>query len=250
VQAARLGLALSLVLALTGTAVALQRSAASSPGVQAATLAAAEPVAAPAPPPPVACHDQPVATQAPGSTAAIPLKAPARAAAPAPPPTVTSVTTTLPAPTPSLVDAGCHPTPDQVAAAQKLVSDTRNAIVARYRRASDAALDDYKPNTIDDSTKTRVWHYTNDQNASDGRILDPTHPEGLLYGRTDRHGLVLIGAFYLMEDPSMHGPEVGGCLTRWHVHQAGAVEMLHVWTVDMPGGPFTNNWDPNYIAGL
>jgi hypothetical protein len=80
-------------------------------------------------------------------------------------------------------------------------------------------------------------------------VLDPARPEGLLYGRTDHHGLVLIGAFYLME-PGEHGPQPGGCLTTWHTHNGNGIEMLHVWTVDMPGGPFANEWDPAYIASL
>ena len=52
----------------------------------------------------------------------------------------------------------------------------------------------------------------------------------------------------------MHGPAVGGCLTHWHAHPNGdgnqSPEMLHVWTVDMPGGHFTENPDGAYIRQL
>ena len=251
-RAARLGLASSLLLALIGSAVAVARTTALPPNRREAALAVTSAVTAPATPPPVACHDAPAATQAPGGpvlslhTAAAPP-----AAAPVARPVTTSATAAPPTTAPPAVSGdGCTPTAEQIAAAQKLISDTRSAITARYERAPDAVVDDYKPNTNDESGKTRVWHYTNDHDAHDGRILDPAHPEGLLYGRTDHHGLVLIGAFYLMEDPNVHGPEIGGCLTRWHVHKAGAVEMLHVWIVDMPGGPFAEAPDPSYIASL
>ena len=92
-------------------------------------------------------------------------------------------------------------------------------------------------------------HYGNQANLSDGRTPDPSAPEGLLYGRTDHHGVVLLGAFYAT-DPGQAPPDVAGCLTPWHVHAPGAPAMLHVWIVDMPGGPFTGNMDPHYIATL
>src|SRR5437763_15526477 len=87
--------------------------------------AAGGPVNTPAatPPTPLACHDQPVATQAAGSSIAVPLKG-ATAAKPATPqpasqPTPTSVVT-VPAAAPSATPdpGGCHPTPEQAAAAQ------------------------------------------------------------------------------------------------------------------------------------
>ena len=76
---------------------------------------------------------------------------------------------------------------------------------------------------------------------------------------------ILLGAMFLMES-GQPGPMVGGCLTQWHVHEnlcladqggrmVGVVdangscpagssnrvtpEMLHVWGIDIPGGPFS-----------
>jgi hypothetical protein len=75
----------------------------------------------------------------------------------------------------------------------------------------------------------------------------------------------LIGVMYLTNHPGEFGPEVGGCLTRWHVHtnvcwsvttlqpvrelEPGETcgtdtflyippPALHVWLADVPGGRF------------
>jgi hypothetical protein len=107
-------------------------------------------------------------------------------------------------------------------------------------------------------------HYSSAANVLDGKVLDPTRPESLLYTFTSR-GPVLVGVMYLTNLPGEFGPEIGGCLTRWHVHtnvcwsmatfqpvnQLAAGETcatgtfpyipppaLHVWLVDVPGGRF------------
>ena len=86
-----------------------------------------------------------------------------------------------------------------------------------------------------------------------------------MYASTDR-GPVLVAAIYLMNRSGEPGRAVGGCLTRWHVHddlcsanpakglitglrpEGGACPrgqvpwaappMLHTWLIDVPGGPF------------
>jgi hypothetical protein len=103
--------------------------------------------------------------------------------------------------------------------------------------------------------------------VTDGRVLDPTRPEGLLYAHTNR-GPVVVAAVYLMNHAGEPGGAVGGCLTHWHEHhelcssdpakgkitgvrnQQGrcppgqvpwaAPPMLHTWVIDIPGGPFTH----------
>ncbi|MBV9039960.1 MAG: hypothetical protein JOZ68_03090 [Acidimicrobiia bacterium] len=252
---------LSVLLAATGSAVALQRSGAATPS-GAALVAATAPAGsaappattAPATPPPTfACHDAPAATQAADGSPAIRLRAAAK-------PT-TSTTTVAPVSTPapaapaamsaaaapSLADASCHPTPDQAAAAQKLVDDTRAAI-ARFDRPSDAVMAGYVASWSDNSAYTHVAHYTNWNYWNDGRVFDPNHVEGLLYGYTARHGTILLGAFYLAEGDNK--PDPGGCLMQWHQHNGSGPWMMHVWTVPMPGGPFDPDPDPAYIASL
>ncbi|MBV8236432.1 MAG: hypothetical protein JO075_12090 [Acidimicrobiia bacterium] len=275
----RLSLALlALALAVTGSVAAIQRSlgpnpsaaaiVASSSSAGAAATAAGEPTpnpSAPSPTPIFGCHDAPVATQGPGDAAPTRLGAsgPATATVPA---TASGAPTTSSAPagsaqpgaaavattggaaaggTPAGGTAACNPTPEQAAAAQKLVDDTRAAI-ARFPTPADAVAAGYVVSWSDNSTYTRVSHYANWSYWNDG--LDPSHVEGLLYGYTQHHGTLLIGGFYLADGDQR--PDPGGCLMHWHQHDGQGPWMLHVWTVPMPGGPFAENPDPAYIASL
>jgi hypothetical protein len=109
-------------------------------------------------------------------------------------------------------------------------------------------------------------HYGNVKYITDDHILDPEHPEILMYYPTSK-GLKLAGYMFLVRRPDAHGPQIGGPLTLWHYHvwqQARCLlggiyvvglpaegglcaqgvpghqspEMLHVWLVDHPDGPF------------
>jgi hypothetical protein len=110
-----------------------------------------------------------------------------------------------------------------------------------------------------------VKHYFNAVYVTDGRVLDPARPEGLLYAYTTR-GPVLVAAVYLMNRAEEPGRAVGGCLTQWHTHYNfcssdpanglidgvrrqgrgcppgqvswAAPPMLHTWMIDLPGRPF------------
>jgi hypothetical protein len=88
---------------------------------------------------------------------------------------------------------------------------------------------------------------------ADGRVLDPTRPETLVYWRGAGDRLVLVGVMFTAAKGAP-GPAVGGPITRWHDHEtcrdpatrerlgrpvdgacpAGQVhrrsgEMMHVW---------------------
>jgi hypothetical protein len=158
----------------------------------------------------------------------------------------------------------CQPTSAQVAAANQLVADTRGGL-ARFADLRDARRAGYAPHV---RARSAIKHYFKAAYVTDGRVLDPTWPEGLLYAHSD-HGPVLVAAVYLMSRPGELGREVGGCLTRWHAHDdlcssdpakgmisgvrtrsgrcppgqvawAGPL-FLHVWTIDVPGGPFASH---------
>jgi hypothetical protein len=99
--------------------------------------------------------------------------------------------------------------------------------------------------------------------------LNPAHPSSLVYAiNVPRHAPILLGAMYI-ENGRVNGPQVGGGLTRWHSHLVlcehhrptvagfgvqlrGACnpaawqdtytgQMLHVWVVPYPGGPFSDD---------
>jgi hypothetical protein len=155
----------------------------------------------------------------------------------------------------------CQPTSAQVAAANQLAADTRGGLT-RFADLRDARRAGYAPHV---RASRPLKHYFKAAYVTDGRVLDPTRPEGLWYAHTDR-GPVLVAAVYLMNRAGEPGREVGGCLTRWHVHDElcssdpakgmisgartrggrcppgqvawAAPPLLHVWTIDVPGGPF------------
>jgi hypothetical protein len=102
----------------------------------------------------------------------------------------------------------------------------------------------------------RFLHVPNPAWRGDGRVLDPTRPETLVYWRAPGDRLVLVGVMYTAARGAP-GPAVGGSITRWHDHEscrdpatraklgrpvAGACppgqvyrrsgEMMHVWFTD------------------
>jgi hypothetical protein len=158
----------------------------------------------------------------------------------------------------------CRPTAVQSRAARKLATDTRGGLT-RFADLRDARRAGYAPHV---RARRATKHYFKAAYVTDGRVLDPTRPEGLFYAHTDR-GPVLVAAVYLMNRAGEPGREVGGCLTRWHVHDdlcsrdpakgmisgvrtrsgscpPGQVAwagppFLHAWTIDVAGGPFAQH---------
>jgi len=139
--------------------------------------------------------------------------------------------------------------------AGRLVRSTR-AQVARYGDVRAALAAGYRPQQTDGA----VVHYVNARYLDDGRVLDPRRPESLVYLR-GRSGLRLVAAMFLMAKPGEQGPAIGRSRAGWHTHTscwgiAGlgipvpggpcppgtssvqTAEMLHVWLVDVSGGPF------------
>jgi hypothetical protein len=166
--------------------------------------------------------------------------------------------------------ASCQPTFAQMSAAIKLVADTRHDL-ARFTSLRGALAAGYAPHV---HRREALKHYFNPAYVTDGRVLDPARPEGLLAAHTDR-GPVVVAAVYLMNRADEPARAVGGCLTQWHVHhnlcssdpangmisglrtQGGrcppgqvswaAPPMLHTWVIDIPGGPFTNQFSSDAV---
>jgi len=159
----------------------------------------------------------------------------------------------------------CAPTPDQVAAAFRLVTDTKRG-VAPFANLRAALAAGYVPHH---HALEAVKHYFNPAYVTDGRVLDPTRPEGLMYAYTNR-GAIPVAAVYLMNRAGEPGRAVGGCLTQWHTHDNlcstdpakgtitglhlpggpcphgqvrwAAPPMMHAWLIDVPGGPFASQF--------
>jgi hypothetical protein len=151
-------------------------------------------------------------------------------------------------------------TAEQSAAAFELAAATQLAVEA-YTDLADAEAAGYVPITPPDAL---LVHYGNPTFLADGVDLDPERPESLLYvfgpgGRT-----FLVGAMFLWGGEG-EAVQPGGCLTQWHDHtdlclapgagMVGFVDaegrcpegsvnevtpvMMHVWTIPMPAGPFS-----------
>jgi hypothetical protein len=158
----------------------------------------------------------------------------------------------------------CQPTSAESGAATRLVADTRQG-AARFADPQDALAAGYLPHV---NAIESVKHHFNPAYVTDGRVLDPARPEGLLYAYTTR-GVVLVAAVYLMNHAGEPGRAVGGCLTQWHAHDTfcssdpadGKIDgvrrrggrcppgqvpwtappMLHTWVIDLPAGPFAGH---------
>jgi hypothetical protein len=171
-----------------------------------------------------------------------------------------------------------QPTAAELAAAAKLVADTK-AAVARYVDLKIAIASGYQPLEPPDF---QIVHYVNPSYMNDTDILRPDHVQSLIYYNA-KQGPVLIGAMYIMPRRGMPGPEVGGPLTVWHQHSnicfdnttgmavafahsgffdnndksgsclRGSTNkttplMLHVWLIDNPGGPFASDMEPQVLG--
>ena len=112
-------------------------------------------------------------------------------------------------------------------------------------------------------------HYQNRAFVFDDKILDADRPEFLMYRDTPR-GKLLVGFMYFTRSLEEHGPTLGGSLAPWHYHPwngrgycaeggilpvsrpdgqgrcprgervSRSAEMLHVWLVDHPLGPYAD----------
>jgi hypothetical protein len=111
------------------------------------------------------------------------------------------------------------------------------------------------------------WHYVNTAYALDEKQLDPDRPEVLMFYDTPA-GKRLAAFMFLARGIADHGRQIGGPLTLWHFHvwaqpkcfgeawfvvgepdsdgrcengvlASRSPEMLHVWLIDHPSGPFS-----------
>ena len=162
-------------------------------------------------------------------------------------------------------------TPAQQAAAAKLYAETAAAI-APYRDWRVAWAAGYRPGGSQSMPST---HWMNQRYVDAGYVMDPHHPQGLVYANT-KHGPELLGAMFQMRKIGEFGPDPGGPLTAWHEHEdicftpfglefslmtptatcpLGAIDitapaMLHVWIVDNPAGRFAVDIDERLVKQI
>ncbi len=163
------------------------------------------------------------------------------------------------------------PTQQEWGAANELYRQTKRAIEP-YQDWHAAWAAGYRPGGSQTLPST---HWMNQRYVDAGYVMDPQHPQGLVYANT-KHGPVLLGAMFQMQRIGEFGPDPGGPVTAWHQHQnicftpfgfefslltptstcpLGAIDisapaMLHVWIVDNPSGPFAIDLDPTLVKKI
>lgn len=158
------------------------------------------------------------------------------------------------------------------AAAQLLLEQTKLG-TRQFTDLSAALTAGYKVVTPPDEP---IVHYVNPAYLATGDTLNPERPESLIYG-TSAKGPILLAAMYIAHRIGQPGPDIGGPLTLWHAHSnlcfstrtniidgftdaagncpagsfsSGTPEMLHVWVVDNPNGPFSTDMNPQALVKL
>lgn len=164
---------------------------------------------------------------------------------------------------------GPPPTAQQRAAARELAERTKAATL-RYRDLAVARAEGYRPAGPAEGMQV---HFAHKGHQEDGRTLDPQAPEQLVYAVRGGRSL-LLGVVFQVPVAGERGPAIGGSSTRWHAHDVcvgllppgfGVVspfgtcpgltvaltlpEMIHVWVVDPPGGPYAEHLDDAWVAG-
>lgn len=121
---------------------------------------------------------------------------------------------------------------DQTFAATRGFTDINQALAAGY------LLRDKSLAKVAEGAK--VVHVPNPAYREDGRILDPTRPEHLLYRVQGDGSLALAGAMFTVPK-DQYAPSVGGGIGVFHRHSGGGTHvstgvepggMMHVWFVD------------------
>jgi hypothetical protein len=130
---------------------------------------------------------------------------------------------------------------EQRAVADKLLSDVRATLTA-YADVDKAVAAGYRAPR---KPRGPLAHYLNVSYARDGKVLDPQHPEGLVYFTGGKGKPVLLGAFFVAPKGAAV-PSDAGDLVVWHTHNPSCPDffvtkdkpcldtrrMLHTWTFD------------------
>jgi hypothetical protein len=155
-------------------------------------------------------------------------------------------------------------TKKQQARAEQLIAVTLHHL-PRWADTAQAEADGY--HSIGDAA-TGYEHYVNRELINDDKILDPEHPESLVYQVVDGEKTLVAAMYMLTDDDTLDDvPDVGGKLTQWHIHndlcftpdpvapkvgglrnaegecnpplvKGSEAPMLHVWIVPHECGPF------------
>ena len=116
----------------------------------------------------------------------------------------------------SLVGGDPDATPEQRAAAEKLLADTKAGF---WQWTDEKAVHAAGFRSIGDGG-TGTEHLVNWNWINDDVVLDPNHPESLVFDTVPDGTRRLAAAMYKVPagTPDAEVPDVGGTLTQWHIH--------------------------------
>jgi hypothetical protein len=81
-----------------------------------------------------------------------------------------------------------------------------------------------------------MMHVGNKAKQSDGKVLDPSAPETLMYGYEGDGHWMLMGVMYVAaESYPQAPPDPGGPITRWHYHSKSGGQGLMMHIFFLPG---------------
>jgi hypothetical protein len=81
-----------------------------------------------------------------------------------------------------------------------------------------------------------MLHVLNRANLHDGKVLDPSAPETLMYTYTGHNNWKLVGVMYIANEAYPQAPpDPGGPITRWHYHDMGGGKSLMMHVFFVPG---------------
>jgi len=86
-----------------------------------------------------------------------------------------------------------------------------------------------------------MLHVGNESNRRDGKVLDPSAPETLMYSYQGQGHWTLVGVMYTANESYPQAPpDPGGPITRWHYHDksGGQKLMMHIFFV--PGNDLSH----------
>lgn len=109
-------------------------------------------------------------------------------------------------------------TPAQRAKAQALL-DRSIAETRKYTDAAAAKAAGYRVDAAAAKPGVKFLHAGNPAYRSDGKLVDPTRPESLIYWPNPQGKFILVGVLYVVPKGTAP-PDVAGPITRWHSHQA------------------------------
>jgi hypothetical protein len=175
---------------------------------------------------------------------------------------------------------GATPSPEQKRAADDLVARCRAAAAAHGWRDYEKGIADgfHPPRGSDGSVNPHDHHHRNHAYLLDDRVLDCDRPEYLMYHPGADGTKELVGFMFFARTPTERGPQIGGPLTVWHFHKWSiaqcmvdgiidvgwaldgrcekgvpshrSAEMLHVWLIDRPNGPFSTSMRMNEVEEM